>query len=214
MGQGNRAALKVPIIKMNSSVRLSDIAEVRPGYLTRKPVKPRPDGTHFLLQIRDFNQDRSAIDPAALIHFTPDSPSSVQPLQAGEVVFLARGAKNFASAPSELPVPTLAASYFFIIRPSSQILPGYLAWYLNQPSTLRALSRVATSGAHMPVVRRTDIENVEVLTPPLAVQRSILEIDNLMREEQSLLHELARKRNELLSTVCMAAAQSGKIGES
>ena len=186
--------------------RLAEIAEVRPGYLARKGVKPQADGTHRLLQIRDFNRDRSAVDPTALIRFTPDSLSSLQPLQTGEVVFLARGAKNFAYAPADLPVPTLAAGYFFVLRTHAQILPAYLAWFLNQPSTLRTLSRAATSGAHMPVVRRSDIENVEITVPPLTVQRTIVALDNLMREEQSLLHELARKKHELIAIVCMTAA--------
>lgn len=195
---------------MKTTYRLAELAEIRPGYLTRKPVKPRPDGTHCLLQIRDFTPDRSAVDRSALIRFTPDSLSSVQPLQPGEVVFLARGAKNFAYAPTDLPASSLAAGYFFVLKPRPQIYPGYLAWYLNQPATLRALSRAATSGAHMPVVRRADIENVEILVPPQDAQRIIVELDNLMREEQSLLHELARKKQELISAVCMAVAQSGK----
>jgi hypothetical protein len=199
---------------MSATVILAEIADIRPGYLTRKPVKPRPDGTYHLLQIRDFNPDRSAVDPTALIRFNPDSLSSAQPLQPGEVVFLARGAKNFACAVSNLPVATLAAGYFFVLRPHSKVLSSYLAWYLNQPSTLRALSRVATSGAHMPVVRRTDIENLEILLPPLPIQHTIAEIDTLMREEQSLLQELARKKQELISTACMAVVQSaGTIGE-
>ena len=200
---------------MRTKHRIAELAAVRPGYLARKGVTPRADGTHRLLQIRDFNRDRSAVDTTALIRFTPDSLSSLQPLQLGEVVFLARGAKNFAHAPADLPVPTIAAGYFFVLRPRAQVLPGYLAWCLNQPATLRALTRAATSGAHMPVVRRADIENVEIPVPPLSVQRTIVELDNLMREEQSLLDELARRKHALISAVCMTAVQSAtRTGES
>jgi hypothetical protein len=194
---------------MSTNYRLAEIAEVRPGYLARKGVKPRADGTHHLLQIRDFTHDRSTVDPTSLVRFTPDSLSSLQPLQAGEVVFLARGAKNFACATAPVPDCTLAAGYFFVLHPRNTVLPGYLAWCLNQTATLRALTRAATSGAHMPVVRRSDIENVQIPVPPLAVQRTIVELDNLMREEKSLLQELSRKKHELISTVCMTAAQSG-----
>jgi len=197
---------------MNGEIKLADVAEVRPGYLTRKPVKPRPDGTHRLLQLRDFNRDRSAIDVEALIRFTPDGSASVQPLQPDEVVFLARGAKNFAFVPAALPAPTFAASYFFVIRPRNEILPAYLAWHLNQPATLRALARSATSGAHMAVVRRADIENIMLLVPPVAVQRTIVELDRLRREEQELLQELACKRHALIATICMTAARGAAVG--
>lgn len=199
---------------MSTIRRLVDIAEVRAGLLTKKPVKPRPDGTHHILQIRDFNGDRSAVNSSAMVRFTPDSPSSVRPLLAGEVVFLARGTRNFAFAPADLPAPSVAAGYFFVIHPGEQALPGYLAWCLNQPATLRALARSGTSGAHMPVVRRADIENVQLPIPPIHVQQDILQLDGLMREEQTLLNDLARKRRELISTVCMAAVNLGKpMGE-
>lgn len=208
-----RAALPAALhaaSRMSITSRIADLAEIRPGYLTRKPVKPRADGTHHLLQIRDFNLERSAAVPGMLIRFTPDAASSLQVLRSGDVVFLARGARNFACALADLPGPTVAASYFFVIHPGPQVLPGYLAWCLNQPATLRAIARSATSGAHMPVVRRADIESVEIPLPPLSVQNTIVELDSLMREEQSLLRELARKQHELISAVCMTAALSDR----
>lgn len=196
---------------MNTRHRLADVAEVRAGYLTKKPVRPRRDGTHHILQIRDFNDDRSAIHTNRMVRFIPDSPSSVHALQNGDVVFLARGVRNFAFAPIDLPAPSVAAGYFFVIHPGQQVLPGYLAWCLNHPNTLRALARSATSGAHMPVVRRADIENVLVSIPPIPVQQAIMQIDGLMRDEQNLLNELARKRRDLISAVCMSAANPGRL---
>jgi hypothetical protein len=59
----------------------------------------------------------------------------------------------------------------------------------------------------MSVVRRSDIENLQIPVPSLAVQRTIVALDNLMREEQSLLQELARKKHAFISTVCMATAE-------
>jgi hypothetical protein len=191
---------------MNKAFRLADIAEVRPGYLARKPTKPRADGTHYLLQIRDFNRDRSAVDLTAILRFVPDPISSLQPLVAGDVVFLARGARNFAYAPADLPACTLAAGYFFIIHPNDQVNPAYLAWFLNQPATLRVLSRAATSGAHMPVVRRADIESLEIPVPSFPVQSAIVELDNLRRQEDDLLCDLVNKRNSLIAAACQSAA--------
>lgn len=199
---------------MSTIRRLAEVAKVMAGYLTKKPVRPRPDGTHHLLQVRDFNSGRSALDTGAMVRFTPDTQTSARPLQAGDVVFLARGARNFAFAPVALPVQSVAAGYFFVIHPGEQVLPGYLAWCLNHPTTLRALARSATSGAHMSVVRRADIENVTIPVPPIPVQQAIVQVEALMRDEQSLLTELAQKRRDLISAVCMAAANPGRpMGE-
>lgn len=191
---------------MSANRKIADIAAIRPGYLAREAVKSRADGTHHLLQLRDFNPDRSAIDLASLIRFTPDAPASARPIAPDEIVFLSRGNRFFAFAPAELPPATLAAAYFFVLKPIKGVLPGYLAWVLNQPSTLRTLSVSATSGAHMPVVRRADLENLEVPIPSLSVQRTIIDLDHLMRQEQGLLRDLAQKKRNLINSLSMKAA--------
>lgn len=126
--------------------------------------------------------------------------------------FLAKGAKNFAHAIANAPTPTLAASYFFVLQPRNQVLPAYLAWFLNQESTLRAVSRSATSGTPMPVVRRADLEALEITVPPLPMQNAIVQLDNLRREEHDLLCDLVHRRNVLVSAVCASATHGGGNG--
>ncbi|MDD4103233.1 MAG: restriction endonuclease subunit S, partial [Kiritimatiellae bacterium] len=90
----------------NPIYKLSNLADVRAGYLTREAVRNDPEGTHRLLQIRDFSRDRATVNVADMVRLTPESRSSVCPLQPGDVVFLAKGANNFAAAISGLPTPT------------------------------------------------------------------------------------------------------------
>lgn len=187
--------------------KLSDLAVVRAGYLTREAVRNDPEGTYRLLQIRDFSRDRATINVTDMVRLTPESRSSVFPLQPGDVVFLAKGANNFAAAVSDLPAPTLAASCFFILRPKPAILPGYLAWYLNHESTRALLTRLATTGAHMPIIRRDVLEALEIPLPPLIAQKAIAALGSLRLQEQALLTDLARKQQELISSVCMTTAR-------
>lgn len=187
--------------------RLGDLADVRAGYLTREAVRNDPKGTHRLLQIRDFSRDRTTVNVPDMVRLTPESRSSVCPLQPGDVVFLAKGANNFAAAVPDLPSPILAASYFFILRPSPAILSGYLAWFLNHESTRALLSRLATTGAHMPIIRRDVLEALEIPLPPLTTQKAIAALDSLRLQEQALLTDLARKQQELISSVCMTTAR-------
>lgn len=194
---------------MNARVRVSEIAEIRPGYLARKGVKSAVDGAHYLLQIRDFNENRTTFTPESLVRFSAEPLSSARPLEAGEVIFLAKGGGNFAYAVSNIPSFTLAASYFFVLRPCARVLPAYLAWFLNQPDTLRTLARSATSGAHTSVVRRADLEDIEIPVPPIPRQRVIAELDSLRHEEHDLLCELVHKKKELISAVCNTVAYSG-----
>lgn len=191
---------------MTTRRKLSEVVDIRPGYLTRKGVEPKESGSHCLLQIRDFNRERTVLYPEGFVRFTPENLSSVEPIGAGDIVFLAKGANNFAYAVDVLPTPTLAASYFFVVRPKSAILPAYLAWFLNQESTRRELSKLASSGVRMPVVRKAVLENLEIPVPSLTTQKNIVELNCLMIGEQSLMNELAEKKRMLVSAACMKAA--------
>jgi hypothetical protein len=192
---------------MTARFRLLEIADIRSGYLTRTGVEPKGAGSHYLLQIRDFNPQRTVVHKDNLVRFTPEVLASVQPIHDGDVIFLAKGVNNFAYSVSGLPAPTLAASCFFVLRPHPQLLPVYLAWFLNQPSTRQELSRFASSGVRMPVVRRSVLEKTEIPLPALTVQEGIAEMDKLMIQEQDMITELARKKQKLVSAICMKAAR-------
>jgi hypothetical protein len=194
---------------MNTRVRIAEIAEIRPGHLSRRGIETNPKGSHWLLQIRDFNPQRTSVNRHSMIRFSPEHHSSTRPLQTGEIVFLAKGARPFAYALSDIPDASLAAGAFFVLHIYCiQVLPAYLAWFLNQESTLAIIARAATSGAHMPVVRRADLESVEIPLPPLPVQHAIVQVDILRRQEHDLLCELVHKRSTLIAAACASAAQS------
>lgn len=187
--------------------KLGDLAEIRSGYLTREAVRNNPEGTHCLLQIRDFSRDRATVNMIDLVRITPETRSSGHPLQTGDVLFLAKGANNFAFAVSDLLAPTLAASHFFILRPKPAIRSDYLAWFLNHESTRALLTRLATTGAHMPIIRRDVLEALDIPLPPVTIQKTIADLDSLRSQEQALLAELARKQQYLISSVCMSTAR-------
>lgn len=192
----------------NPLIRLGELAEIRSGFLSREAVRNDPDGTHCLLQIRDFDRVRSTLNVADMVRISPTTRVSALPLQAGDVLFLAKGANNFAFVISDLPSPTLAASNFFIISPKLGIVSGYIAWFLNHESTRAALSRLATTGAHMPIIRREVLETLEIPLPAPAVQKIIVDLDSLCLQEQVFLSDLAQKQQSLISAVCMKTARN------
>ena len=186
--------------------KLSEVSTITTGYLSRKAVENEADGTHFLLQIRDFNAERTQIDLAGMVRFTPGPSSKGKPLQLNDVVFLSRGHKNFAFSLPELPEPTFAGSYFFVLRPKPMITGPYLAWYLNQPSAQHHFKRLSTVGAHMPVVTRDVLESLMAPIPDLMTQRKIIELNDLAVSQSRLLAELAKKKRMLANAACLRAA--------
>lgn len=185
--------------------KLSKIAEIRAGLQTRESLDYQPVGTHSILQVRDFNDEKTALLPGKeLAKISPGTVSPETELSLHDVVFLAKGQHNFAFHCPLFSEPTLAASYFFVIRCGDSLLPEFLTWFLNRRSTRKHLKRIRTSGTHMPVVRRDDLETLRVPVPPIDAQRRIIEIQNLADEEAFLLSKLARQRAKIADALCDA----------
>ncbi|MEM9158418.1 MAG: restriction endonuclease subunit S [Verrucomicrobiota bacterium] len=189
-------------------MKLNDVSQARPGYLSRSKIEPNEKGSHFLLQIRDFDKERRTIDASGLFRFFAKPVKDESLLQDGDVIFLAKGARNFAAAVQGLPYPCLAASYFFVLRPLPKLLPAYLAWQLNQEPARQHFAKFGTSGAHMPVVRREVLENLEIPLPNIEQQRKIVAIDQLARQQTRLLAQLADKKLKLAAAICQQAARA------
>ena len=192
---------------MTRHEKLGRFIEIRTGYLSRTKVEEAPDGPFCLIQLGDFDDTRTTINPRNLTRFEPGEMRKDQTIQPGEILFLAKGVRNFAFHPGTLPVPTLAASYFYVLTPSPELAPEYLNWFLNHPQTLRAFDRIAGVGARMPVVKKSDLADIDIPLPSLADQNKIVELHTLMTREAHLLEQLREHRKTYIDTVTMAIAQ-------
>lgn len=189
-------------------MRLKKIADIKSGYLNRGKIEPLEDGSHYLIQARDGDAAQLTCRTDALIRFNPHLSPSDCILKSGDILFMARGSRNYAFLLSACPKPALAAASFFVIRLlSDKVLPVYVSWYLNQDIVQQYLQRYSGRGVHMPVVRRSVLENVEFPLPELETQKKIAELDSLMCCEQNLLERLAAKRRELILAACLKASQ-------
>ena len=187
---------------------LRRLVNIQSGHHSRGRIEHLADGSHFLFQARDVDVHSLTYRIDAMIRFCPDLSRRDLILKKDDILFMARGTRNYSVLLREIPEPTLASAYFFIVRVSNKvILPGYLCWYLNQYPVEQYLSRHSGRGVHMPVVRRSVLENIEMPVPALEVQKKIVEMEKLMREEQKLLNKLAEKRKELVTEACLQAVK-------
>ena len=188
------------------TARIGDIARPRAGYQTRGRVKARPDGSHALLQLRDFDEERTRINLAGKARILPGSINKDQELRDGDVVFLTKGARSFAFVPRGLPEPALVAATFSILRPGERIHADYLAWALNSEATQRTVSRYVGQGTQMPFVPREVLQNLVIPLPDLRTQQMVAQVDALAAEQQRLLTGLAEKKRLLATALCVRAA--------
>ena len=129
----------------------------------------------------------------------------------GDVLFLSRGHRNFATA-IDIPMKnTIAAGHFFILKfDTLKILPEYLAWYINQPPAQKFLKSMAKRGSHMPIIGKSEFEQLKVNIPPLQVQEKIIKLSKLLQQEDELLEKIKEKRGQIIQSICLNAAREGK----
>jgi hypothetical protein len=179
--------------------KLGDVADFRHGYQFRGKVKPDPAGGVRVVQIKDIDADLR-IRVGDLIPISLDRPDPYM-TRSGDVLFLNRGHRLYPVVVPEVGANTIATGYFFILRPNPRvILPEYLAWALSQPDFQESL-RPYLRGSHIPMVSRTDVEDLRIEVPPLEVQRQILMLNTLLEEERQLSAAIQEKRSRIVQAV-------------
>ncbi len=190
-------------------MKLKEIAKIQSGYISRGKIEPHEGGSHLLIQARDVYADSLSYRTDKIVSFSPVLSRKDWVLRRDDLLFMARGTRNYSVILKEIPDQLLAAACFFIIRISSkEVLPDYLFWYLNQVPVDRYVKRLSGRGVHMPVVRRSVLESIDIPIPTVEVQNKISKLDVLFRNEMALLEKLAEKRKKLITAACLYAAQN------
>ena len=188
---------------------IKDIARVRPGYQFRGRVEPDPAGNVAFIQIKDFDEQHR-LRPDDIV--TIDFRRPIEPFQArsGDVLFLSRGHRLFATPLDDLPEDAIVTGYFFIVRPDPDVvLPEYLAWSINQPNFQARLTPLV-KGSHMPQVARADFEQLDIDVPPVETQHLVMRLNGLWEREQDLVARIQQAREQLLQAVTHGIA-SGRL---
>ncbi len=187
-------------------VQLSELVHIQPGYLSRGRVRSVPDGTHRLLQARDFSAD-GGVSLENSVWFHPERNPELYQVLRGDVLVVARGQEHRAYCiDTDLP-NTLVSATFYILRPdSSLILPGYLAWWLNQPR-VQAQINAASRGTGISYISRQALENLSVQVPTPTVQHKIVQILELWHKIKAIRRQLNEKREQQIQMVCQRVVQ-------
>jgi restriction endonuclease S subunit len=201
--------IKSPPIKEHElKTTIKNIADVWVGYQPKDRAEHDMDGTYRLIQIKDFREDGS-INFGSLSWVVPDRDPERYRVQEGDVLFSARGKYNYAYALENVLAQTLAGGNFFVVRLIKRdLLPEYLAWFLNQPVTQEAI-KGRMMGTNIPYISKGAFVALEVQMPPLETQGKICQLIRLLQQEKRLLANLAAKRAQLVQAVCYRAAHQG-----
>ena len=193
-------------------VQLSELVHIQPGYLSRGRIHSVPDGTHRLLQARDFSAD-GGMRLENAVWFHPERNPELYQVLRGDVLVVARGQEHRAYCiDTDLP-NTLVSATFYILRPDpSYILPGYLAWRLNLPS-VQAQIDAESRGTGISYISRQALESLSVQVPTLTVQHEIVRILKLWHRIKAIRRRLDEQREQQIQMVCQLAVQQANNKE-
>jgi len=185
---------------------LKTLMDIQMGYQAKAKIKEEARGTHRLIQSKDFDSFHR-LRSGNLTTFFPERKPETYSVRKGDVLFQARGVVHFAYCIEDDLKDTLAAGSFYILRTKNEnLLPQYLAWWLNQ-SKAQAYFQSQARGAGMSFISKSTLSRLQVQIPPLSVQKKVVKMVTLAKHEQFLLDRLSSLRSRLVKAVCIKAIQ-------
>ena len=167
---------------------LGHIASIQTGIF----AKPIAEGEIAYLQAKHFDENGNLVSN---VHpdLKAESISDKHFLRPGDVLFAAKGTKNFAAWYQSKNQPAVASTSFFVIRLnqdiSNKILPEFLVWFINHPASQQFLKNKAI-GTSIASISKAVLEELEISFPDIKTQQAILKISELRKTEIEIKQQI------------------------
>ncbi len=170
---------------------------MRPGFSAKSAIVNDPEGTLQVIAAQHVTRGEPYryIEEHALL-IAPPKFYDKYLVTAGDILFMSRGANNYAVLVESVPSPAIAPLTFFIIRPKQNVLSEYLVWCLNQEVMKAKLNEIRV-GDSTQMIKSIDFMEISIPLPPLATQKRIAKIGRLQLLEKQLLQQLTDATDQL-----------------
>jgi len=192
-----------------AQAKLGEVAEVLLGITLRGSDASRhdPDGSHHLIRISEVTEDGDLRIGAPNLIRVDESAAVRYELRDGEVLLAARGTRMTAAI-FQGPQAAVAGGQFCVIRAhTGWLLPEYLRWFLNLPSTQENLNSRAR-GTYIRSLPVKALLDLEIPLPPIPRQRVIADLYELRLHEKHLMAKLAELRGALFDRTIVHSLQA------
>jgi restriction endonuclease S subunit len=189
---------------------LRDLADVQAGHPFRGSVPAIVGGNVHVLQMRDVTPD-GGIEWGTLVQTEIEPGKHPSWLKRHDLVFVARGARNYAVCLQDVPKASVCSQYFFLLRIKvPTLLPEFLAWQINRAPAQRYLASNA-EGSDQLSIRRGVLEAMPIAVPPLAQQELVVEFAAMAIQEKQHLEALIRNRQLQLDALAFEQFSSTNL---
>ena len=188
-------------------IKIKKVATVQMGYSFRSRLEAVEGGGVSVIQMKDLLGDNT-VNCDGLMKIDMEAVKEHHLARKGDLVFRSRGHTATSAVLLDDPGKAVVAAPLLRIRVTKpdKVLPEYLNWYISQRDAQIFLTSRA-KGTVQKMISKQAIEDLEVALPSLEKQKAIVEVAVLSDREQALLHTLADKRDQYISTVLMQLAK-------
>ncbi|NHN89472.1 restriction endonuclease subunit S domain-containing protein [Acetobacter conturbans] len=179
---------------------LSAVTTISAGHPFRGRIDPVEGVETAVVQMRDTSS--SGVDWTSCVRTEVAGRREPDWLRSGDILFPARGNVSQAVLIDEHigSLQAVAAPHFFLLRVKrSDMLPAYLAWWLNQEPAQRHLEQNAQSSTLVRNIGRPVLESVPVVLPSLHQQHQIAGLASAMQQEEALLRRLHQTNQQIMT---------------
>ena len=174
-------------------IKIYDIAIVQTGVFAKK--SPTPNAVY--LQQSDFDEEGNvdvSLSPTIEV-------SDKYMLNSGDLLVVCKGGKNQCIEVPEMGYKAVASSSFLVLRINDKenVLPAYVAWFLNLSSTQRILMQQAKGSAILSISKNV-LGEIEIPIPSVEKQQQCLQLAKLYKREQMLCQAIMQKRSQLFES--------------
>lgn len=182
----------------STTIRLKDCGTISSGQSFRKAPLEDHKSQHFIIQTKDLLPEGHISQNLTPIS-TLGSERAKPNVDLGDLLILSRGVRFNAGVVGELPGPSTALNMFYVFKPKpTELLPEFIAGYINNPVTQERLKKFAT-GMTIPHLKADDLGSILIPVPSLEKQRAYVALIEASLEEKRLLEKLGELRSRQVS---------------
>lgn len=157
-------------------------------------------GNHF--------SETGTFDNSAKPHIKLTNKHEKHLLENGDILFVAKGFKNYAVVYHDSIGQAVASSSFIIIRIMQQhkqkISSRYLAWYINNSKQIEVFHKQKASST-IPSISISQLSELEINIPDLQVQELVVNIRQLREKEKETIKKLEFLKDQLTQQTLLKA---------
>ncbi len=186
---------------------LKDIATIQTGYTFRSRPEASEGGEVAVIQMKDLLEDNT-VSCDDLLRVDMRVVKDHHLVKEGDLIFRSRGSLSTSAILLNNPGKAVVAAPLLkiVVNNHNKILPEYLNWFISQKDAQSFLTSRA-GGTIQKMISKQALEELEVVFPNIEQQKSIVKLAILSAQEKELLHTLADKREQYISTVLIQFAK-------